>query len=547
MDLNPKIDKYKPLSEVKIDNPDLTEHMKEELMEVLRKRIDVFSQDANDIGRFNLFQMQINTGSAAPVRMRPIPLPHAKFDRMKVHLENLENKGLIYRAASPWQAPIFCVKKHDGSDRIVLNYTGLNKVLKPEIYPLPRITDLLARVGKPKFISVVDCNSGFFQIPLDPASQEKTGFSSPGLGSYCWAVMPQGISTGPAVFQKAIEIALSNLGKITALCYLDDLAIMSTDWSHHLRDLDIVFGRLIECGLKLRASKCNLACKSVKWLGHVISELGISPCEDKIKEVKNWPIPKNISDIRSFLGSVGYYRRFIKNFSAIAAPMNELLKKEKRFFWSPECQKSFEELKTKMITYPILQFPNFDKKFVLFTDASNYAIGAYLTQEDEGILKPIAFASRSLTQAERRQSTIEREILALIYGCDHFRQYLYSNNFIARTDHKPLVWLYEHPNPNSRLIRWALRLQEYIPFKLEYLRGKENVIADALSRKNTDKSLIESPQVASVTLDEIAGKNPEIVRKMQNKDPKYKNVIKYLEVGTLPEDPELQKRNFKIG
>ena len=457
---------------------------------------------------------------------------------MKEHLESLEAKGLIFRSTTPWQAPIFCVKKSDASDRIVLNYTGLNKVLKPEIYPLLKISDLLTQVGRPKFISVVDCNSGFFQVPLDEESQEKTGFSSPGLGSFAWRVMPQGISTGPAIFQKAIEIALSNLGKITALCYLDDLAILSPDWETHLDDLEKVFTPLIQCGMKLKASKTKLACETVKWLGHMISKRGIEPCNDKIEAVRNWEVPKTIKQVRAFLGTVSYYRKFIRGFSEIANPLNELLKKDKKFSWTKECQISFDELKKRMTSAPILQYPDFTKQFVLYTDSSNFALGAYLTQDFEGILKPIAYASRTLNKSERNMSTVEREILALIFACDYFKQYLYGTNFVAKTDHRhpEQTWLFNHPSPNSRLIRWALRLEEYQPFTVEYVKGKENCVADGLSRKGLDPS--ETPEMSEImsieNRDEL-NLDLSLVSKMQSNDHRLKPIIEYLTTGNLTE------------
>lgn len=285
--------------------------------------------------------------------------------------------------------------------------------------------------------------------------------------------MPFGLKNAPATFQRLMTVALSGLQGLQCFIYLDDVVIFASSVDEHSKRLCNIFKRLRHNNLLLQPDKCEFMHKEVAYLGHIINDKGISPNPEKIKAIKNYPIPTNPKQIKQFLGLIGYYRRFIKDFSKFAKPLTNLLKKDAPFIWSNEQDQSIEYFKNALIQAPILQYPDFSNEFLLTTDASNYAIGAILSQGDIGKDLPIDFASRTLNKAECNYSTIERELLAIIWATEHFRPYLYGRKFIILTDHRPLTWLFNCRNPNSRLMRWRLRLEEYI-YEIRYKPGRVN-------------------------------------------------------------------------
>lgn len=260
---------------------------------------------------------------------------------------------------------------------------------------------------------------------------------------------------------------------------MDDVVIYGNDLEDHNIKLCQVLDCLRKFNLKLQTEKCNFLKKEILYLGHRITADGIMPDESKIYAIKNFPIPKNPKQIKMFLGILSYYRKFIPNLANSAEPINKLLRKGQRFLWSQNCQRSFDELKSLLTSSPILQYPDFKKKFVITTDASNVAIGAVLS--NEGTNLPIAYASRILNPAERRYSTVERELLAIVWAVKHFRAYIYGHEFLIYSDHKPLVYLFNITQSSDRLMRWRIQLEEY-DFKVLYIPGKGNVVADTLSR-----------------------------------------------------------------
>ncbi|XP_049866081.1 uncharacterized protein LOC126366827 [Pectinophora gossypiella] len=398
-------------------------------------------------------------------------------------------QNIIRPSMSPWSAPVWVVpKKKDASGkqkwRIVIDYRKLNDATVTEIYPLPLITDILDQLGHSKYFTTLDLVSGFHQIKLKKEDAEKTGFTvitNGTSGHYEFTRMPFGLKNAPSTFQRLMNTVLTGLQGLHCYIYLDDCIIYSHDLDSHIQKLKLVFDRLRQFNLKLQPDKCEFLRREVAYLGHIITDKGVSPNPDKIKAVTDFPIPRNAKDIKSFLGLVGYYRRFIENFSKITKPLTSLLKKDAEFKWSYDQQQSFDILKNKLTSAPLLQYPNFNEPFILTTDASNYAVGAVLSQGDIGKDKPIAYASRTLNKAEGNYSTIEKELLAILFGVKTFRPYLYGRKFKIVTDHRPLVWLFNDKDPGSRLIRWRLKLEEY-DYEIIYKQGKLNCNADALSR-----------------------------------------------------------------
>lgn len=278
-----------------------------------------------------------------------------------------------------------------------------------------------------------------------------------------------------------MNTCLTGLQGSRCFVYLDNIVVYSYDLSSHIHNLKSVFQRIRNFNLKVQPAKCEFLRKEVIYLGHIISQNGVQPNPDKVKAVTDFPTPKSSKDIKSFLGLVSYYRRFIQDFSKLAKPLTNLLKKDVPFLWENAQQLSFETLKNQLVSAPILAYPDFSRPFILTCDASNYAISAILSQGQIGQDRPIAFASRTMNKAECNYSVTEKECLAILFGTKTFRPYLYGNRFTVVTDHKPLQWLFNCKDPGSRLIRWRLKFFQF-EYDIKYKKGKINSNADALSR-----------------------------------------------------------------
>ncbi|KAL0867440.1 hypothetical protein ABMA27_008227 [Loxostege sticticalis] len=393
--------------------------------------------------------------------------------------------GIIKPSVSPWSPPIWVVpKKIDASGqrkwRLVIDYRKLNDITIGDSYPIPNISEILDQLGKSKYFTTLDLASGFHQINMSKQDASKTAFSVP-QGHFEFTRMPFGLKNAPSTFQRLMNTALSGLQGIQCFVYLDDIVIYSFDLPTHMSKLSNVFDRLRHCNLKLQPDKCEFLRKEVSYLGHVITDDGVKPNPEKTKAVQNFPQPKCPKDIKSLMGLVSYYRRFIPNLSKIAKPLTNLLKKDVPFNWQNEQQLAFESLKKCLISAPILAYPDFTKPFILTCDASNFAISAILSQGPIGNDRPIAYASRTLNKAESNYSITEKECLAIIFGTKTFRPYLYGRRFKIVTDHRPLKWLFNCKDPRSKLVRWRLKLEEF-DYEVEYKKGKINSNADALSR-----------------------------------------------------------------
>lgn len=329
-------------------------------------------------------------------------------------------------------------------------------------------------------------SSAFWQIELDPTSREKTAFTVPGRGLFHFKRMCFGLTGAPATQQRLMDILFGPDGfDNRVFVYLDDVVICHETFQGHLNLLQKVLERLKEAGLTIKASKCQFFRRELKYLGYVVDEKGLHTDPAKVQSILEFPTPTARKQVKMFLGTASYYRRFIKNFSLIAAPLNRLTstgKKAPPFKWTPETEESFQQLKQALVSAPILTCPDFSKPFSLHCDASGYGIAGMLAQEVDGVEHPIAFASRSLTKCEANYSATEREALAVVFAVEHFRPYLEgSKPFKLVTDHASLKWFLNLANPTGRLARWGCRLSPY-NFIIEHRAGKDNVVPDTLSR-----------------------------------------------------------------
>lgn len=520
------MDQDKPKNRINEILKDLNfDHMnfeeKRSVIDIIEHYNDVFYVDGDKLSHTKVATHKINTSVDKPIFSRQYRVPTIHKNVITEHVDKMLKENIIQESASPWNSPLIVVPKKADSNghkrwRVVVDFRKINDITLSDAYPLPLITDILDQLGRSRYFSTLDLASGFHQIKMDPKDREKTAFSTP-YGHYEFLRMPFGLKNAPATFQRLMNTVLLGLQGYKCFIYMDDIVVYGENLESHNSKLVEILARLRLHGLKLQPSKCNFLCKEIVFLGHKITSEGIKPDDEKIRAVKEFPVPKNHKDVKSFLGLLSYYRKFISNLSNLAEPINRLLKKGQKFEWSVKCQQSFDELKSLLMSSPILQYPDFSKKFVITTDASNVAIGAVLSNEDKNL--PIAYASRILNAAERRYSTVERELLAIVWAIKHFKPYIYGREFLVHSDHKPLVYLFNLTNSSDRLMRWRLLLEEY-DFKVVYKPGKQNVVADALSR--IELTNIES---ASSIVDEI----DQEIRAQKKKLVKRINIITRLQ------------------
>ena len=466
-----------------------TEHMNPEeklhVQGILNKYHDLFHLPDEKLGHTNAIQHGIQTTDPAPINTKQYRFPPIHKKEINKQVQKLLDQEIIKPSLSPYNSPVWIVSKKPGPDgeplwRVVIDFRDLNKKTVPDAYPIPNINEILDQLGGAKYFSVFDLASGFHQIPMKPEDAHKTAFSTP-YGHYEFKRMPFGLCNAPATFQRLMDHTLTGLQGTEMFVYLDDIVLYASSLTEHLIKFKKLANRLREANLKLQPTKCKFLRKEVAYLGHVITEEGVKPDQNKIQAVQNYPAPRTPKGIKEFLGLTGYYRRFIPEFSKTARPLTSLLKKDVSFDWGPSQKTAFDHLRSALQKEPILQYPNFELEFHVTTDASDYAIGGILSQAIDGKELPIAYASRLLNKAETNYAIIEKELLAIVYCTKHFRPYLYGRKFILFTDHQPLIWLHNVKDPTSRLVRWRLKLAEY-EYEIRYQPGKSNKLADALSR-----------------------------------------------------------------
>ena len=464
----------------KADLTHASEYQRQKLEELLAQNGDLFAKSDCDLGTTDLVKVKIDTGDHPPIKQNPYRLPFSQRKVVEEQIDEMLKAGIIEPSRSPWASPIVMVKKKDGTQRFCVDLRKVNKVAKSYSHPLPRIDDLLASLGGSQYFTCLDLKSGYWQIAMDEESKEKTAFTC-FLGLNQFRVMPFGLNCAPSYFSELMNKVLSGIQHKFTLAYLDDIIIYSKTFDEHIEHIKAVFSRLRAAGLKLKMSKCEFLKREVNYLGHLVSASGIKPDPQKVSAIQNLGAPSTVKDVRSFIGMCSYYRRFIPNFAKIAKPLTELTKKNRRFDWSDQCQTAFETLRTTLTTAPILAYPDINKPYILYTDASDYAIGAALVQDTATGERVIQYLSHQLNETQQRWPVIEKEGYAIIYSVQKFRHYLYGSKFTVMTDHKPLKHLFTSEMRNARVQRWAIILEEY-GCDVEYVSGSKNVVADCLSR-----------------------------------------------------------------
>ncbi|KAI3784173.1 hypothetical protein L1987_43267 [Smallanthus sonchifolius] len=446
---------------------------------IIRDFPEVFPKDLSGLPPVRQVEFRIDLMPGAnPVARAPYRLAPSEMQELASQLQELSDKGFIRPSHSPWGAPVLFVKKKDGSFRMCIDYRELNKLTIKNRYPLPRIDDLFDQLQGSTCFSKIDLRSGYHQLRVQEDDIPKTAFQTR-YGHYEFMVMPFGLTNAPAVFMDLMNRVCKPYLDKFVIVFIDDILIYSKTKADHEEHLILVLDLLKKEQLYAKFSKCEFWLKEVQFLGHIVNDKGIHVDLAKIETVKNWNAPKTPTEVRSFLGLAGYYRRFISDFSKIAVPLTALTHKGKTYEWGPKQEEAFQTLKHKLCNAPILTLPDGNDDLVVYCDAYNQGFGCVLMQRG----KVIAYASRQLKIHEKNYTTHDLELGAVVFALKIWRHYLYGTKCVVFTDHKSLQHIFNQKELNMRQRRWVELLNDY-DCEIRYHPGKANVVADALSRKD---------------------------------------------------------------
>lgn len=485
----------------------------------LKDAIDLFPSSAvQGLGKTSLEVHTIDTGDAEPIKQRHYPVSPAVQKLLYEELERMLKLGVIEESSSAWSSPVVLVRK-PGKNRLCLDYRKVNSKTKKDAYPISHIGGLLSRLQDTRFISSVDLKDAFWQIPLEKESREKTAFTVPGMPLLQFTVMPFGLCNAPQRMVRLMDKVVPHQLREKIFPYLDDLLVVSSTFDEHVELLKILAGRLKEAGLTMNVQKSKFCFKELKYLGYIVGDGCLKTDSDKVAAIADFPVPTSAKQVRRFLGLAGWYRRFVRDFSTLAAPITDTLKKGKKFQFGEAAMESFNLLKDALTSQPVLVNPDFAKEFIIQCDASDTGVGCVLSQVDEsGSERPIYYHSQKLNTAQRNYSVTERECLAAVMGVQKFRAYVEGHPFRIVTDHASLKWLMGQKDLSGRLARWSLKLQGF-DFSIEHRKGTQNVVPDALSRVHEvdalgcDVSVLEDPHdVLHIDLEDPSFQSSEYLR-----------------------------------
>ena len=523
-------------------------------VELLREFGDLFSEN-DEYGKTDLVEHAIHTTDAPPVKSKHRPINPMLEQELREQVDHWLKQDVIEPSNSPWSFPLLAVPKKNGKRRYVVDYRRLNQCTIPDRFPLPNISDNLSRMANSTIFSGIDGTGAFHVVSIRKEDREKTAFSTP-WGLYQFKRMPFGLCNAPATYCRLVQKVLNGIPLSVAIPYLDDTCVHSSDLPSHLDGLRQVLQAHRSAGLTLQPEKCQLFREKIEYLGHEISKDGIAVPPEYTKVVQEWPEPKTVKEVRTFLGKVSYYRRFIPKFSEIAAPLTDLTKKQEddTLEFDARTKEAFNYLKAKLLESPILAYPRFDSKepFILDTDWScdPGAIGGVLSQVQDGQERVIAYGAKKLNEAEKNYSSHKGELLAAIFFIRHWKYYLSYRPFILRTDHEALKWIRNIEEPKGMILRWLETLANH-DFTVEFRPGRRHCNADALSRTTHADTL----RVTEVMDDGVAAlgeartmpslrmqenRQRTLIREYQEKDNDIRSVKTWLETGKWPSKAEIR-------
>jgi transposase InsO family protein len=457
------------------------EHLNEDQRRELEHLIQTAFTATNDkLGFTHLISHEIKTDSV-PIKQRYYPISPILQKHVDSELDKLLANDIAEPSTSAWSSPIILVKKKDDTYRFCVDYRRLNSVSLPDAYPLPQVSSILDKLRNAKYLTTLDIKSAYWQIPMAESSRPYTAFTVPNRGLFQFKRMPFGLHNAPATWSRLIDRVIGVDLEPYVFAYLDDIICVTPTFEKHIEVLTKIFERLKNANLTLSRDKCHFCKPELRYLGYLVSAQGLSVDPDKVAAVTRIPPPTNAKEVRRFLGMCSWYRRFVPDFSTKIAPLTELLQKNRPYLWTRKCHHAFNELKESLISSPVLACPDWSLPFVVQTDASEYGLGAVLTQQFPEGERAICFLSRSLSRTERKYSVTEKECLGVIHAIEKLRPYLEGAKFKVITDHYSLKWLNSIKDPIGRIARWAVRMQQY-NFEVEHRKGKHNIVPDALSR-----------------------------------------------------------------
>ncbi|GES85289.1 KRAB-A domain-containing protein [Rhizophagus clarus] len=513
-------------SEKSIAIGEINNTQKEKLTTLLQKYAHLFATKKEELGRTNIVKHSIYTENIPPIRQKFYRTSQKEQKHIDKEIKEMLYYNIIRPSTSEWASPVILVPKKNGKLRFCVDYRQLNKVTKKDNYSLPRTDEIFDSLGKAQWFTSLDLASGYWQVEMKEEDKSKTAFITRN-GMYEFNVMPFGLCNAPGTFQRCMDNILKDMLWKNTMVYLDDVNIYSKTFEEHLQHLEEVLKRVEKAGLKINPEKCHFCTQSLQFLGHIVTNKGILPDPSKVDAIKNYSVPKNLTQLRAFLGLASYYRRFIKDFSKISTPLYMLLKKDIPYEWNQDRHQVFQFLKEKLITAPLLAYPDFTKSFLLFTDASITALGAVLEQEQEdGLRHPIAYASRSTSESERNYSSTELECAAVIWAVNYFRPYLYGKKFTIFTDHSALQWLLKlktiKNDLTGRLARWQLIPQPYdydIKYRKEQLyydlyQYLSNLIIPENYNKNQQDKIKQLAKNYTIQNDKLFRKNQDKLQRV---------------------------------
>lgn len=445
---------------------------------LLEKNIDLVNNKSRIAVGYE-HKLQVNNENT--FKCKNYPIPHAYQSKVWEEINKMIRDGVIVESSTSFINPLVVVKKKDGNIRLCLDAKALNNITRPQFESPQGIENLLGKVGGKSVFTKLDLKNSFWLIPLEKESQKYTGFSVDGH-TFIFQVVPFGLSTSSSALVKSMQKILKAYDDF-CVHYVDDILIFSEDATEHEMHLFKILEALNKAGLKLNVEKCEFFKSNVKYLGYKISTDRVEIDQDRLKEIREYARPKNLRTLRGFIGVMNYYKRFIEDYSNKILPLLELLKKGAKWKWDKEKEETFNYLRNVIFDNISLHHPDFTKKFLLRTDASKYAVSAVLTQTKDNLEIPICFASRTLRKSELNYTVSEKEMLAIVFALMKLRFYLIGNKFEIETDHAALTFLMSSKFTNNRIYRWSLLIQEY-DFNISHIKGKNNIVADAFSRKD---------------------------------------------------------------
>ena len=486
---------------VQLQDKDITTDIRQKFEELCEEYGEAFPKNNEDISRTKLVRMDIDTGDSPPVSSRPYTLPLKHYEWVQREIESLEHAGVITKSMSKWASPIVVAPKKSAPGeppkrRLCVDFRKVNKLQQEvitagktkgqiSILPLPKIDEMYAKLKGAKVFSTIDLSSGYHHIALGKSSRAKTAFVTP-FGKYKFLMAPFGLAQAPAYFQLLMNKVLKGLKFV--MTYLDDKIIFSENESQHLEHLETVFSHLRETRLKMKWSKCDFFKSEIHYLGHLISPEGISPLPNKLDCIQHMPAPQNMKEIKQFLGLTGYYRKFVPRFADISRPLTTLTKKDKKFKWTPACQKSFDLLKETLCGEPVLKYADTSKPYTLYTDASKFGWAGVLTQSHTTVIDgkstttdhPVTFVSGLFRGSQLNWAILMKEAFAIYMSVKKLSFYLTDAQILLRSDHKPLEKFLQKNTLNPKVNNWAMELEAF-NIQFDYIKGSSNILADTLS------------------------------------------------------------------